>query len=63
MNCFFETFKIWDRKIDLEEIDPKFTHGGTIGYRDSLLDFVIRLKFFRLPATLHVSAVKTTTDK
>ena len=65
-NCFLAACKIWDRNVDLDEIDQKFPHGGRIGYGISLLDFFLaRSKIFRLHAILHDSAgaVKTTTDE
>ena len=29
-NCFLAACKIWDRNVDLEEINQKFPHGGRI---------------------------------
>ena len=50
-NCFLAACKIWDRKVDLNESDQKFPHGGRIGYGNSLLDFFLaRSKIFRLHA-------------
>ena len=63
-NCFLAACKIWDRNVDLDEIDQKFPHGRRIGYGKSLLDFFLAgSKIFRLHAILHDSAgaVKTTT--
>ena len=65
-NCFLAACKIWDRNIDLDDIDQKFCHGGRIGYGNSLLDFFLaRSNIFRLQAFLHESAggVRTTTDE
>ena len=65
-NCFLAACKIWDRNVDLDEIDQKFPHGGRIRYGNSLLDFFLaRSKIFRLHAISHDSAgaVKTTTDE
>ena len=65
-NCFLAACKIWHRYINLDEIDEKFPHGGRIGYKNSLLDFVsARSKIFRLHSILHESAgaLKTTTDE
>ena len=56
-NCFLAACKIWDRSVDLDEIDQKFPHGGRIGYGNSLLDFFLaRSKNFHLHAILHNSA-------
>ena len=56
-NCFLAACKIWDRNVDLNEIDQKFPHGGRIGYGNSSLDFFLdRSKIFRLHAILHDSA-------
>ena len=65
-NCFLADCRIWDRNVDLDEIDQKFPHEGRIGYGNSILDFFLaRSKIFRLHAIVHDSAgaVKTTTDE
>ena len=65
-NCFLAACKVWERNVDLDEIDQKFPHGGRIGYGNSLLDFFLaRSKIFCLHAILHyfAGAVRTTTDK
>ena len=54
-NCFLAASKIWDEKINLEEINQKFPHGGVIGY--GILEFFFaRFKVFRLHALLYDSA-------
>ena len=43
--------------LSLPEMDQKFKFGGTIGYRDSYLEFLFRhCKVFSLHATLHDAA-------
>ena len=47
----------WDSRLSLREIDQNFEFGGTIGYRDSYLEFLFRhFKVFRLHPILHDAA-------
>ena len=65
-NCFLAACNIWDEKINLEEFNQKFPHGGLFGYGNLFLDFFFaRLKVFRLHSILPDSAgaVKVTTNK
>ena len=56
-NFFLSACFCWDSRLSLREIDKKFKFGGTIGYGDSYLEFLIRLfKVFRLQAKLHDAA-------
>ena len=56
-NLFLSECCCWDSRLSLREMDQKFKLGGTIGYRDSYLEFLFRqIKLFRLHAILHDAA-------
>ena len=47
----------WGCRLSLREMDQKFKFGGTIGYGDSYLEFLLRpSKVFRLHAILYDAA-------
>ena len=56
-NFFISACFCWDSRLSLREMDQKFKHGGTIGYENSYLEFLLRhFKIFRLPTKLHDAA-------
>ena len=56
-NFFLSACFCWDSRFSLREMDQKLKFGGTIGYRDSYLEFSFRhFKVFRLHAKLHDAA-------
>ena len=56
-NLFLSACFCWDSRLSLGEMDQKFKFGGTIGYRDSYLEFLFcHFKEFRLHAILHDAA-------
>ena len=56
-NVFLSACFCWDSCPSLRELDQKFQFGGTIGYGDRYLAFLIRhFKVFRLHAILHDAA-------
>ena len=53
-NLFLSACSCWDSRLSLREMDQKIKIGGTIGYRNSYLEFFFRhFKVFRLHAILH----------
>ena len=47
----------WDYRLSLRKLDQKNKFGGTLGYGDSYLEFLIcHFKVFRLQAILHDAA-------
>ena len=53
-NLFLSAGFCWDSSLSLRKMDQKIQFGGTIGYGDSYLEFLIRhFKVFRLHAILH----------
>ena len=56
-NLFLSACFCWDSRLSVRDMDQKFKFGGTIGYRDSYLEFLVRhFKVFRLHAILHDAA-------
>ena len=56
-NLFLSACRCWDARLSLRDIDQKFTFGGTIGYGDSYLGFMIfHFKVIRLHAIIHNAA-------
>ena len=56
-NLFLSACICWDSSFCLREIDQKVKFGGTIGYGNSYLEFLIRhFKVFRLHAILQDAA-------
>ena len=56
-NLFLSACFCWDSRLSLREMEQKFKFGGTIGYGDSYLEFLIRhFKVIRLHAILHDAA-------
>ena len=56
-NLFLSACFCWDSRPSLREMDQKLNFAGTIGYRDSYLEFLFRhFKGFRLHAILHDAA-------
>ena len=56
-NLFLSACFCWESRLFLREMDQKFKFGGTIGYGDSYLEFLIHLfKVFRLHAILRDAA-------
>ena len=56
-HCFLAACKIWDRSINLDEIDQKLPHGN------SSKVFLARSKIFRLHAVLHDFAGAVNNDR
>ena len=53
-NLFLSACFCWESSLPLREMEQKLKYGGTIGYRDSHLEFVFRhFKIFRLHELLH----------
>ena len=52
-NCFLAACKIWDRNIDLDEIDQRFPHGERIGYGNSFGFSLSWIKSFSSTLILH----------
>ena len=56
-NLFLRACFCWDFRLSLCEMDQKFEFGGSIGYGDSYLEFLIRhFKVFRLHGKLDDAA-------
>ena len=56
-NLFLGACFIWDPRLLLPEMELIFEFGGTIGYSDPYLEFLVRqIKGFRLHAKLQDSA-------
>ena len=56
-NLFLTACFCWDPRLFLREMDQKFNFGGTIGYGESYLEFLLLpFKVFRLHAILHDAA-------
>ena len=56
-NLFLSACFCWDSSFSSREIDQNFKFGGTIGYGDSYLEFLIRhFKISRLHAILQDAA-------
>ena len=65
-NLFLSACFCWDSRLSLREMDQKSIFGGTIGYRDSYLEFLCcHFKVLRLHAILHdaAGAVRAHTGK
>ena len=63
-NLFLKACFCWDSRLSLREVDQNFKFGGTIGYGDSYLEFLIRhFKVFRLHAILHDAAWAVRAEK
>ena len=55
-NLFLSACFCWNSRHCLRELDQKSKFGGTIGYGDSYLEFLIRhFKVFRLHEILHAA--------
>ena len=53
-NLFLSAGFCWDSRLSISEMDQKIKFGGTIGYSDSKLEFLIgHFKVFRLHVILH----------
>ena len=66
--CFLAACKIWDQNVNLEEVHQNFSHGGLIGYGNSILGFFparSKCSTCRSHAILQdcTGAVKATTNK
>ena len=56
-NLFLSACFCWDSRVSLREMDQEYKFGGTIGYGESYLEFLIRhFKVFGLHATLQDAA-------
>ena len=56
-NLILSAFSVGDSRLSLSEVDQKLKFGGTSGYGDLYLEFLLRyLNVFRLHALLHDAA-------
>ena len=56
-NLFLSACFCWDSRLSLREMDQKYKFGGTIGYKNSYLEYIFcHSKVFRLHAILHDAA-------